>query len=252
MKKYLIAGNWKMNLLQAETVNLLTQLKDGIQGKKLDNVEILVCPPFTNLYVASKTIENTAILLGAQNMHFMQKGAYTGEISPEMLIDAGCRYVILGHSERRQYFQENNDLLTKKLQAAFDNNLIPILCIGETLEERQQNKTFEVLYNQISIIHNFSRENLSNLVIAYEPVWAIGTGLTATPDQIQEVHQWISDHLYAHFALLLKILYGGSMNEKNAKEILSIVNVSGGLIGGASLKSEQFLKIIDEAIKNEE
>lgn len=249
MKKYLIAGNWKMNLLQAETANLISQIKEAIQNKKIDDVDILICPPFTNLNVANNAIENSPILLGAQNMHFMPKGAFTGEISPKMLIDSGCRYVILGHSERRQYFKEDNELLIKKLQAAFDNNLIPILCIGETLEERQNNKTFEVLYNQITIIHNFSREQLTKLVIAYEPVWAIGTGLTASTEQIQEVHQWIADHIYAHFALQIPVLYGGSMNDKNAKEILSTENVSGGLIGGASLKSEQFLKIIDAAIE---
>jgi triosephosphate isomerase len=249
MKKYLIAGNWKMNLLQAETANLISQIKEGIQNKKIDDVDILICPPFTNLSIANKAIENSPIILGAQNMHFMPKGAFTGEISPEMLLDSGCRYVILGHSERRQYFKEDNELLIKKLQAAFDNNLIPILCIGETLEERQNNKTFEVLYNQITIIHNFSREQLTKLVIAYEPVWAIGTGLTASTEQIKEVHQWIADHIYAHFALQIPILYGGSMNDKNAKEILSTENVNGGLIGGASLKSEQFLKIIDAAIE---
>jgi triosephosphate isomerase len=248
MSKYLIAGNWKMNLLQNEAIKLIEDINFGISNLNLSAVEVLVCPPYTDLHIANEQLKDSPIQLGAQNMHFMPKGAYTGEISPEMVIDAGCKYVILGHSERRQYFKEDNEILIKKLKSAFDANINPILCIGETLTEREQKETTNVLFNQISILNLFEKENLEKLTIAYEPVWAIGTGVNATKEQIEEVHLWINNFVYSHFGLKVKILYGGSMNATNAKEILSTENVSGGLIGGASLKSEQFLSIIQTAI----
>jgi triosephosphate isomerase len=210
-------------------------------------VEVLVCPTFTNLGLAQKLTDGSPISLGAQNMHFEEKGAFTGEISAKMLVDTGCKYVILGHSERRQYFKEDNEILTKKLMTAFENNLIPIFCIGETLEERNGGATFGIIENQLSPLSSFSVEQLLKLVIAYEPVWAIGTGLTATTEQILEVHKWIADYLNKNFGIESMILYGGSMNAKNAAEILSTNNVSGGLIGGASLIADQFLSIINDA-----
>ncbi len=248
MSKYLIAGNWKMNLLQNEAIKLIEDINFGISSLNLSSVEVLVCPPYTDLHIANEKLINSPIQLGAQNMHFMTKGAYTGEISPAMVIDAGCKYVILGHSERRQYFKEDNEILIKKLKSAFDANINPILCIGETLKERELKETTNVLFNQISILNLFEKENLEKLTIAYEPIWAIGTGINATKEQIEEVHLWINNFVYSHFGLNIKILYGGSMNATNAEEILSTENVSGGLIGGASLKSEQFLSIIQTAI----
>jgi triosephosphate isomerase len=248
MKSFLIAGNWKMNMLREDTRILINTLKEGLEVLELKNVEVLVCPTFTSLGIAQKLTNDTPIALGAQNMHFEEKGAFTGEISPTMLLDSGCKYVILGHSERRQYFGEGNEILAKKLAAAFNSGLIPIFCIGETLEQRQNGTTFQIIENQLSILSNFNKEQIEKLVIAYEPVWAIGTGLTATTDQILEVHSWIANYLNNNFGIEIKILYGGSLNPKNALEILGTDFVSGGLIGGASLNSEQFLSIINDAI----
>ncbi|OGU56081.1 MAG: triose-phosphate isomerase [Ignavibacteria bacterium GWF2_33_9] len=248
MKSFLIAGNWKMNMLREATRNLIDGINTGLEGLNLDNVQILICPTFTSLGLAQKLTNNSPLSLGAQNMHFEEKGAYTGEISPKMLIDSGCEYVILGHSERRQYFGEDNELLTKKIASAFVNNLIPVFCIGETLQERENNVTFKVLEYQLSLLSDFTTDELKTLVIAYEPIWAIGTGLTASEEQIYEVHSWIANYLQNKFGVTIKILYGGSLNEKNAKEILSTEFVSGGLIGGASLDAEKFLSIIQTAI----
>lgn len=248
MKSFLIAGNWKMNMLREDTRSLLIELKTGLTNLNLQNVEVLVCPTYTNLGLAQKLTDDTPISLGAQNMHYEEKGAFTGEISAKMLLDCGCKYVILGHSERRQYFREDNELLTKKLSTAFKNNLIPIYCIGETLEERNNGITFKIIENQLSVLSSFKIDMLDKLVIAYEPVWAIGTGLTATKEQILEVHTWIAEYLQKNFGVEVKILYGGSMNAKNSIEILSTNFVSGGLIGGASLVSDQFLAIINDAV----
>lgn len=249
MKNFLIAGNWKMNMLREDTRNFVNGLKEGISEFNLNNIEVLICPTFTSLGLAQKLTNGTKISLGAQNMHFEEKGAFTGEISPNMLLDSGCKYVIIGHSERRQYFNEDNSLLSKKLQSAFNSGLLPIFCIGETIEQRQTGVTFEILEKQLSILNNFEQKSLEKLVIAYEPVWAIGTGLTATTEQILEVHKWIAEYLMKNFKIKIKILYGGSMNAKNAAEILSTDYVSGGLIGGASLVAEQFLSIINVAVK---
>lgn len=248
MKNFLIAGNWKMNMLREDTRTLINEIKTGLSNLNLQKVEILVCPTFTSLGIAQKLTNDSPISIGAQNMHYEEKGAFTGEISPSMLLDSGCKYVILGHSERRQYFKEDNEILTKKLSSAFNNNLIPIYCIGETLEERNNGITFKIIEEQLSILTSFKIDMLDKLVIAYEPVWAIGTGLTATKEQILEVHTWIAEYLQKNFGIEVKILYGGSMNAKNSHEILSTNFVSGGLIGGASLVSDQFLAIIKDAV----
>lgn len=249
MKKYLIAGNWKMNFLSSEATNFVADLQSNLQNMFLKNVEVLICSPFVHLQSLQKMINKQLLQLGAQNMHFEPKGAFTGEISPLMLVDAGCDYVILGHSERRQYFGENNEILGKKLKSALEHNLNSIFCIGETLEERQDGKTFDVLNNQLQILHNIDSSMLNKITIAYEPVWAIGTGLNANSEQITEAHSWISKYITDNFANNVRILYGGSMNDTNAREILSCENVDGGLIGGASLKLNSFLNIIQTAIE---
>ncbi len=249
MKKYLIAGNWKMNLLQNDAQIFGNNLNNELLNRNLSDSEVLVCAPFTNLFTLKNIQNETLWALGAQNMHFADSGAYTGEVSPLMLKDAGCEYVILGHSERRQYFGEDNELLTKKINSALHHSLKPIFCIGETIEERNNNITFDILHHQLEVLKNVEPHQISNITIAYEPVWAIGTGLTANSKQIAEVHSWINNYLQINFSTSLKILYGGSMNAGNSAEILAIDNVSGGLIGGASLKLDQFLQIVDNAIQ---
>lgn len=249
MKRFLIAGNWKMNFVSNEAVSFVQALKSEISNFQLQNVEVLLCTPFTNLHPIKQFVDRNLFTLGAQNMHFELKGAYTGEVSAPMLVDAGCEYVILGHSERRQYFKEDNELLTKKLITALNNDLKPILCIGETINERQSAETFKVLEHQLQVLTQIDKDNLSQITIAYEPVWAIGTGLNATSEQVSEAHQWINNYIFDNFGLNLRILYGGSMNDTNAKEILECKKVSGGLIGGASLKIDQFTRIIQTAIE---
>lgn len=248
MKRYLIAGNWKMNFVSNEAVSFVQALKSKLTNLQLNNIEILLCVPFTNLHPIKQFTDRETFSIGAQNMHYELKGAFTGEVSAPMLVDAGCEYVILGHSERRQYFNEDNELLTKKLITALNNNLKPILCIGETIGERQSGDTFKVLEFQLQVLNHIDQDKLANITLAYEPVWAIGTGLNATSEQISEAHQWIDNFIFDLFNVNLRILYGGSMNDANAKEILECKKVSGGLIGGASLKIEQFTNIIRTAI----
>lgn len=249
MKRYLIAGNWKMNFVSQEATNFVQALKSKISNFWLDNVEVLLCVPFTNLHPIKQLADGNLFSIGAQNMHYELKGAYTGEISAPMLVDAGCEYVILGHSERRQYFKEDNEILTKKLITALNNGLKPIFCIGETIDQRQSGQTFDVLEYQLQVLKAIQQEQLKNITIAYEPVWAIGTGLNANSEQITEAHQWIDTFIRNNFGKELRILYGGSMNDGNAEEILKCNNVSGGLIGGASLKIDQFTNIIQTAIE---
>lgn len=242
----LIAGNWKMNNTTKESLALIRDLKNKIKKIETKN-EIVICPPFVSLHAASKEIINSRIMLGAQNMHFMDSGAYTGEISPMMLKEIGCKYVIIGHSERRQYFNENDELINKKVKAAIQHNLMPILCIGEKLGERQKNIQKNIVEKQlINALQNTEKNNLNSLVVAYEPVWAIGTGKNATPEQAEEMHLFIRKVLEKQFGNpKIKILYGGSVNEKNAKGILRQKNVDGALVGGASLKADSFIEIIN-------
>jgi triosephosphate isomerase len=251
MKKILIAGNWKMNMTPTESLVLVQSIIEGIKNKKID-FDILVCPPFTSIDAVSKILSGTKINIGAQNCHYEAKGAFTGEISIPMLKNLGCKYVIIGHSERRTYFFEKDELVNKKARAVLESGLKPIICIGEKLHEREENKTFDVLKRQVEIgLGGIETGSCKQIVIAYEPVWAIGTGISAEPEQIQEAHAFIKKELIrvlGNNASDIPVLYGGSLTDENAKSILELEDVNGGLIGGASLKSMIFLSIIDEAV----
>ena len=246
MRKKIVAGNWKMNTLPQEGVALAKGVAAG-KGEVCDSVNFIVCPPFTHLQSVVETLKGTNIAVGAQDCATETKGAYTGEVSAEMIAALGCEYVILGHSERRQYYGETSETLNKKMARAYENNLIPIYCVGENLEEREANRHFEVCKQQLEeVVFNLTEEQFAKLVIAYEPVWAIGTGKTATADQAEEIHAYIREVLRSKFGAAADecaILYGGSCKPSNAGEIFSKANVDGGLIGGAALKAEDFLGI---------
>ena len=232
-----------MNKDIKESVSLINKFE--ILIKNIKNVEIVVCPPFTSLNEVNKLIKGSNIDLGAQNMYFEEKGAFTGEISPLMLKDAGCEYVILGHSERRQCFNETNELINKKIKAALKNKLKPILCIGETLEQREKNETMKTIENQlINCLNNINEKGMKNISVAYEPVWAIGTGKNATPQQAEEVHKFIRKLLLKiynkNIAENTRIIYGGSVKPSNIKELMKMENINGALVGGASLDAESF------------
>jgi triosephosphate isomerase len=245
----MIAGNWKMNLTLRESAQLVKAIADGIRG--LDGVDVLVAPPFTALPSVKAAIGNTPILLAGQNMHWEEQGAFTGEVSAAMLADAGCTHVILGHSERRTLFGETDDIIDRKAAAAVKKGLLPIVCLGETLEEREKGLTVSIIERQLSLsLRSFREEkNLpATTFLAYEPVWAIGTGRTATPEQAQEVHQfirrWLKDHFGKQPAESIRILYGGSVKPDNVRELMSKPDIDGALVGGASLKPESFLPIV--------
>ncbi len=249
VRKTIIAGNWKMNKTPSETTEFLGELKNAVQDA---DCEVVVCVPFVDLQNAVAAAKGTNIKVGAENLHFEKSGAFTGEISADMLIDLGVDYVIIGHSERRQYFAETDVTVNKKVHAALAAGLKPIICVGEHLEQREQGITAEVCSLQTKVaLKDVSAEDLKNIVIAYEPVWAIGTGKTATADQADEVcgiiRQTIADLYNQGVAEATTIQYGGSMNAKNAKELLSKYHVDGGLIGGASLKTEDFGIIVAAA-----
>ena len=235
-----------MNTLPAEGVALAKGVAAG-KGEVCDCVNFIVCPPFTHLQSVVETLKGTNIAVGAQDCATETKGAYTGEVSAEMIAALGCEYVILGHSERRQYYGETSETLNKKMARAYENNLIPIYCVGENLEEREANRHFEVCKQQLEeVVFNLTEEQFAKLVIAYEPVWAIGTGKTATAEQAEEIHAYIREVLRSKFGTAAEecaILYGGSCKPSNAGEIFSKENVDGGLIGGAALKAEDFLGI---------
>ena len=245
MRQPLIAGNWKMNGSRSSNNALLEGIKAGIGEVK--SAEVAVCAPYVYLADVEQELAGTPIVWGAQNLSTEEKGAFTGEIAASMLLDFKCKYVIVGHSERRSLYGEDDDIVTKKFAMAHNAGLKPILCVGETLEEREQGITEEVIARQINAVMNtLGASVLGEGVIAYEPVWAIGTGITATPQQAQDLHAFIRK-LIAHqdpgVAELICILYGGSMNAANAAELLAMHDIDGGLIGGASLKSEDFLTI---------
>ena len=250
MKKYLIAGNWKMNTDVYQAEKLISEIQGGLTHLE-PNVKVLVCPPFTNLMMATVLLKDTKMLLGAQNCHYEAKGAFTGEISVDMLKCLGCEYIIIGHSERRAYFYETNEIINKKLKSVLEHGLNPIFCIGETLQQRQNDMTFSVIEKQIvEGLNGIFSEIASNLVIAYEPVWAIGTGLAATPDQVDEVHNKIRaliENIFGEIGKETLILYGGSVTSDNADKLLSLKNVNGALVGGASLNPGSFLSIINSA-----
>jgi len=247
--KPLMAGNWKMNLSLQEAEELLTRIKDAeIDTGKVD---VLVAPPFTTLQLASSILSGSDILIGAQNMHWEQQGAFTGEVSPLMLKEAGCSHVILGHSERRTQFYETSEIINRKVESAINAGLSPIICVGEALQEREQGKTFDIIKTQLNESLKTRLETKSlprELTLAYEPIWAIGTGKTATPEQAQEAHlfirRWLEEAFGADTAHTIRILYGGSVKPDNSKELMAQQDIDGALIGGASLKADSFLSII--------
>lgn len=249
MRKPLIAGNWKMNGSRSDNKALLDGLKAGIGN--VNAAEVAVCAPFVYIPDVAEQLAGTPIAWGGQNLSIEAKGAFTGEISAAMLLDFNCKYVIVGHSERRTLYGEDDALVAKKFAVAHKAGLTPILCIGETLEERESGVTEDVCARQIkAVIDEVGIATLGDGVIAYEPVWAIGTGKTATPQQAQDVHAFIRGQLAAHdqaVADKVRIQYGGSMNAGNAKELLAMQDIDGGLIGGASLKAEDFLAICTAA-----
>lgn len=247
-KKNLIAANWKMHKTISEATDFVREIQKSV--KTFDDREVLIAPPFTALYAVAKELSRKDFFLGAQNCHWEEKGAYTGEISVPLLKDVGCRYVIVGHSERRHIFGENDEMVNRKVRAAIVHGLIPILCVGEMLEEREAGKTFEVVSTQIEKgLKDVSLQDGFSLVIAYEPVWAIGTGRNATPEQAQEVHVFIREKLSSIYgkdvANSLRILYGGSVKPSNVDELMKEKDIDGLLVGGASLEVESFRRIIE-------
>jgi triosephosphate isomerase (TIM) len=253
MNKYkmripIIAGNWKMYKTSEEARSLASDLKGRLA--KASGVKIVLCPPFTALPTVYSVIKDSNLKLGAQNMHWEKEGAFTGEISAEMILGIGCRYVILGHSERRTYFSENNQMINKKVKSAVKSGLIPIICVGEKLEEREKGKTEDVVEEHvIGAFQGLSKENATKTVIAYEPVWAIGTGKTASPKQANEVHifirQLLSEIYDQKIADNIDILYGGSVKPENSEELLAQSDIDGALVGGASLDADSFEKIVN-------
>ena len=250
MRKKIVAGNWKMNLDYSEGLALFSEITNMVKDEVTGKQQAVVCSPFIHLHSLVQMAKGyDKVSVGAQNAHQAESGAYTGEVSAKMLKSIGVEYVILGHSERRQYFHESNELLAKKTDTALANGLKPIFCIGETLEERNSEVHFQVIKDQLlEGVFHLDAVNFSKLVIAYEPVWAIGTGLTATADQAQEIHAFIRAEIAAKYdqqiANDIAILYGGSCNPKNAPELFAQPDIDGGLIGGASLKSRDFVDIL--------
>lgn len=249
MRKNIVAGNWKMNTSLPEGIQLAKDVRSSIEGKNL-NCEVILGVPFTHLSEVAKAVAGSPIKVAAENCASESKGAFTGEVSAEMVASTGATYVILGHSERRQYYHETSAILKKKVELALANQLKPIFCIGEILEGREAGKHFEVVERQVKeALFDLSESDFKNIVLAYEPVWAIGTGKTATSDQAQEIHahirKVIADKYGKSIADNTTILYGGSANGGNAKELFSKPDVDGGLIGGASLSAEKFLPVIE-------
>ena len=247
MRKNIIAGNWKMNKTNTEAVEMLTELKELVKG--IDNVGIIIGAPFTALSDAVKVVKGSNIAIAAENVYPKDSGAYTGEVSPAMLKSIGVEYVILGHSERREYFKESDEFINEKVKAVLAAGMLPILCIGEKLEEREADKTAEVTETQIrGGLKDITAEEAKKVIVAYEPVWAIGTGKTATPEMAQETHRQVRDVLVSMFgnetAEEMIIQYGGSMKPENAVELLAQKDIDGGLIGGASLKASSFAEIV--------
>ncbi|MEW5758158.1 MAG: triose-phosphate isomerase [Candidatus Omnitrophota bacterium] len=250
MRKVIIAGNWKMNKTVKEAVELVNELNRSLY--EIDNVEIVVCPPFTALETIADMLNSSNIKLGAQNMHWEISGAYTGEISGQMLKELGVENVIIGHSERRQFFGESDETINKKIKAALKIGLTPIFCVGENLNQREKNLTLDIIRTQVEGgLKDLTKEDVQNLVIAYEPVWAIGTGKTATSAQAQEVHKFIRELLVKNFgdttAQIIRIQYGGSVKPANIKELISQPDIDGALVGGASLDAKNFIEIVNNS-----
>jgi len=248
MRRKIVAGNWKMNNNFGEADELLFNIGDNMADNVPNDVELIICPPFVFLEMATDFAQNYEYKIGAQNISEHQKGAFTGEISAEMLASMDLEYCIIGHSERRKYFGETSEVLSQKVNNLLENDIQPIFCIGEQLEEREAGNHFDIIKEQIAGgVFHLSAEEFANIVLAYEPVWAIGTGVTASPEQAQEVHAFIRSLLVEKYGKEVadntSILYGGSCNAKNAKELFSQQDVDGGLIGGAALKSDDFITI---------
>ncbi len=247
MRRKVIAGNWKMNMLPNEAIEYIDKLAPLVKDTKN---EVILCVPYTDLFYALLTAQNTNIKIGAQNMHFAEKGAYTGEVSAKMLKSINVEYVIIGHSERRQYFNETDETVNKKIKSAFENGLKPIVCVGETLEERESGKTESIITKQTELaLDGLTNEQVENTIIAYEPIWAIGTGKTATSEDannsIKAIRNKIEKLYGKDVAEKVIIQYGGSVKSKNAKELFSMSDIDGGLVGGASLDPEEFSKIVN-------
>jgi triosephosphate isomerase len=247
MRRPIIAGNWKMNKTVSEAVDLLRQLKASVADVR--EIDIIVAPSFAVLHAVSREIEGSTIELAAQDVFWEASGAFTGEISPMMLKDVGCRYVIIGHSERRQYFGETNESVNRKIKASLTVGLHPIVCVGESFEEREVGKTFDIVKTQIvHCLKGFSRDQMEMITIAYEPLWAIGTGKTATPQQAEEVHAFIREQLggLTHQQVYegIRIQYGGSVNPDNISDLMVQPNIDGALVGGASLEADSFSRIV--------
>lgn len=254
MKKIYLYGNWKMNMLQAETATFFKNFVAAVDSKMLgeaigSRVEVAIFPPYTSLAAAQHALtsidKRISPYLGAQNVYFESSGAFTGEISTSMLKESGCTHVIIGHSERRALFGEKDTLLTQKVKACLDAELTPVFCYGETLTEREQNRTFEVITSQLHALDSFSSTDLKRIIYAYEPVWAIGTGKSATSAEAQEVCAYSKKLLQklANTPIEVRVLYGGSVKADNAHELLSMEDIDGALVGGASLKADSFLEI---------
>ena len=246
MRRKVIAGNWKMNMLPNEAINFIEEFAPLVKDT---NHEVILCVPYTDLFYALLHVQNTNIKIGAQNMHWEEKGAYTGEISAQMLKSIGVEYVIIGHSERRQYFAETDETVNKKIKSALANDLKPIVCVGETLEQREQGVTEKIITIQVEkALEGISAEDLNKIIIAYEPIWAIGTGKTATKedanDTIKQIRKKLAEIYGQNEAERVIIQYGGSVKSSNAKELFEMSDIDGGLVGGASLKAEEFSKIV--------
>ncbi len=249
MRQKIIAGNWKMHKTNPEALRLVKQLLNRLDKKPARKSKVVIFPPYTALAPVGEVLKGTSVLLGAQNLFWEEEGAYTGEISARMIKSTGAKWVIVGHSERRQYFQEDENTVNRKIRIALKNKLKVILCVGEKLEEREENLTKDIVINQVEWgLKGFTPDELKQIVIAYEPVWAIGTGKTATPEQAQEVHEFIRDILDTLFneevGKRMPILYGGSVKPENAEGLLSQPDIDGALVGGACLKADSFHKII--------
>ena len=242
-----MAGNWKMNKTVGEALDLVRELKASLSG--VQGVEVAVAPPYTALYAVHKELVGSSVHLAAQNLYWEEKGAFTGEVSPLMLKEVGCHYVIIGHSERRQFFGETDETVNRRIKAALAQSLKVIFCIGETLKEREEGKTFSVIERQVDGgLRGLGEREMKNMVIAYEPVWAIGTGKTATPEQAEEVHRFIRGRLEKLYSRgvseEIRIQYGGSVTPENVQRLMNQPNIDGALVGGASLKTESFSKIV--------
>lgn len=246
MRKPIIAGNWKMNKTVSEAEDFIKEFLPLVEG--IDDRDIVIAPPYTSLADAARLLKNSNVALAAQNIFWEEKGAYTGEISPPMLVEIGCSHVIIGHSERRKYFNEDNSLVNRKVKGALIANLTPIMCLGETLEERKKGKTLSVVERQVREgLEGLESWQAERIIIAYEPIWAIGTGVNASPQQAQEVHSHIRQQLNSLFGeagLKVRVQYGGSVKPDNITDLMAEADIDGALVGGASLKPASFAAIV--------